>query len=278
MEKIILKNGKWEAVIVPSYGMTTTALTYDGEAILREPASDAVFEGRPTVYGVPLLLPPSRTEGGKFTFDGVEYTLPINEPARGNHLHGYLNRTPFVVTEQTETAVKAYLENKGEIFPFFFRICVEFALQKDGYDQKFTIENIGDRDMPLLFGLHTNFAEKDSFSVPIEKRIALGETLLPTGEYLELTQREKTFRQNGNSHGVPLEGAFTSNGCEAKTGKMRYTVSENFTRWVLWNEDGNGGFYSLEPLSGSINALNTGDGLVRLAVGESVEFKTWIGL
>ena len=277
MEKITLKNGKWEATVVPAYGMTTTALTYDGEAILRAPASDEAFEKRPTVYGVPLLLPPSRTEGGKFTFDGVEYNLPINEPARGNHLHGFLNRTPFTITEQTESAVCAYLDNKGEIFPFPFRAGVKFTLDESGYKQEFTIENTGDKDMPLLFGLHSNFAEKDSFVVPIAKRLALNERLLPTGETLELSEQEKTFRVGGNSHGVPMEGAFTSDGCVAKTGKMRYTVSENFTRWVLWNEDGLGGFYSLEPLSGTINALNTGDGLIRLGVGESTTFTTHIG-
>src|SRR5215469_9132302 len=37
-----------------------------------------------------LLIPfPNRIAGGKYSFDHIAYQLPVNEPARGNAIHGF---------------------------------------------------------------------------------------------------------------------------------------------------------------------------------------------
>src|SRR5438067_7438461 len=45
--------------------------------------------------GVPILFPfPNRVRGGRYTFEGRSYELDINEPARGNHIHGLVANLP----------------------------------------------------------------------------------------------------------------------------------------------------------------------------------------
>ena len=49
-------------------------------------------------YGNPILFPfPNRVKGGTYTFAGVQGQLDVNETARGNHIHGLVNRRPWRV-------------------------------------------------------------------------------------------------------------------------------------------------------------------------------------
>ena len=46
-------------------------------------------------------------------------------------------------------------------------------------------------------------------------------------------------------------------------------AAEPFNQWVLWNGDGTQDFICIEPMSGAVNALNSGVGLVQLQPGEA---------
>ena len=45
-------------------------------------------------------------------------------------------------------------------------------------------------------------------------------------------------------------------------------AAEPFNQWVLWNGDGTQDFICIEPMSGAVNALNSGVGLVQLQPGK----------
>ena len=74
LEKITLRRGDWEAVILPAYSANTLVLRCGGEDIMRTPENDDEFIASHIVYGSAFLLPPDRTVGGKFTFNGREYS------------------------------------------------------------------------------------------------------------------------------------------------------------------------------------------------------------
>lgn len=266
----------WEAAICPEYGMNTISLTHHGEQILRTPVSLAQLEEDACIYGTPILLPPNRTDGGHFTFEGREYTLPINDLAGGNHLHGFLNRTAFIVDELTESSVKAHYENDGALFPFCFRMDVKLWLDQLGYHQQFAVTNTGDKNMPLTFGLHTNFAEKERFFVPLGQRHEKTERHIPTGTLLPLDEREKAICTGCAPDGEAISGFYTSAGHTAGIGRFYYHVSPNFDQWILWNGGGKAGFVAIEPQRGAVNALNSGDGLKTLAPGQTEVFSTCI--
>lgn len=102
-----------QAEVLPAYGMNLIRLARSGSELLRTPEGETQLRREPQVYGMPLLLPPNRTAGGAFTFQGTTYHLPINEPVYGNHIHGSLARMPFRVTEQTATSVTAFTRTGG---------------------------------------------------------------------------------------------------------------------------------------------------------------------
>lgn len=273
---VTLSGFGWKADISPIYGMNTLRLSYKGKQILRSPEPlDAMSTTTTVSYGNPLLIPPNRTEHAKFTFDGKCYCLPMNEPRWQNNIHGRLHRTAFRVLEKSAHSVTASYRNIGEIFPFPFLVTTHFYLDETGYHQVITIENTGKQDMPLAFGLHTNFIAGKVFKVPLGRKWLKNDCHIPTGVLVEPTEEEQQFRTGGIAQGVPLTGFFTSAGTTAQMDNILFTVSENFDQWQVWNGDGMKGFISIEPQCGAVNCLNSGVGLLRLAPGQKEVFTTW---
>lgn len=273
---ITLRSGDWTAQICPGVGMNAVALTWKDTAVLRGPVSLEVLRQDPCVYGTPILMPPNRTAGGRFVFDGNEYTLPVNEPAFGNHLHGQVHSQPFRLTRVTENMVSGVYENRGETFPFPYRLEVTCLLRREGLAQEFCFTNTGSTAMPLTFGLHTVFACPGSMQVPIGKRWAVNDCYIPTGVLEDLTEETAVYRTGVDPNGGLVRGFYTSEGSAAKIGDFCYRVSPNFDQWVLWNGDGKSGFCAIEPMRGPVNALNSGVSLLRLEPGETVRFATAI--
>ena len=272
----ILQFQDWEAGIRPDLGMNTVFLRCRGEDILRAPESEDALQAHPCVYGTPLLLPPNRTAGGSFSFGGVRYALPVNDPG-GHHIHGELFHADFRVLRAEAGEITGVFENTGDGFPFPFRIEVQARLGAEGYCQQFRITNTGSSPMPLTFGLHTTFVEKSPIRVPVGQLWERDETLIPTGRKLSPEPRLAAFCQNFLPDGAPVSGFFTSRGNTARIGSFFYRVSDNFNQWTLWNGSGNQGFISIEPQQGAVNALNSGEGLLTLLPGETECYQTWIG-
>lgn len=273
MEILLLNGFGWAAQIAPDQGMCTLRLEYRGKNILR-PQTTELPDG--VAYGNPMLMPPNRTEAGKFSFDGVAYQLPVNETERNNHLHGFLYLAKFTVTEKTASSVTAVYENKGEGFPFSYRATVHYSLGADGYRQSFTFQNLDIMDMPLTFALHTNFVAPKVLQVPLGKRWVTNDCFIPNGQLVEPEGTCKELIAGSASQGQIIDGFFLSNGNTVCLDDLRFTVSDNFDQWVLWNQNGDGGFVSVEPQRGAVNALNSGEGLVRLKPGQAETFTAHI--
>ncbi len=275
-ETVTLRAGDWEAEIVPGIGMNTASLTFQGTPVLRSPESPEFLRLDPCVYGTPLLMPPNRTEAGRFSFDGKSYQLPVNETVLGNHLHGLVHSQEFTLVQVQGNMLSGIYENRGEIFPFPFRLEVNCILTEEGYAQEFLFTNTGSSDMPLTFGLHTVFSCPGEIRVPIGKRWTVNSCFIPTGELEELTPENECYRTGTDPNGKMVRGFYTSCGNEAKIGDFRYRVTPDFDQWVLWNGDGTSGFCAVEPMRGAVNSLNSGVGLLRLKPGETHRFATII--
>lgn len=153
--------GDWEALIDVAHGANCIALrneTY-GAKLLREPPENGVLDN-PYLYGMPILFPVNRIEGGRFEFEGRTYEFPINEPSTGCHLHGELHRMPFEISDrQSQKITCRYRAEKGEYlnFPHAFEIVQEYELKPDGFYHTVTVKNLSGQNMPLFLGFHTTF-------------------------------------------------------------------------------------------------------------------------
>lgn len=273
---ITLSGYGWEADVTAQYGMNAIRLSHAGKQILRYPENmDLLLSITTAAYGSPLLLPPNRTEHATFRFDGQTYYLPLNEQRYQNNIHGQLRHVPFQVEEETPLSLRASYRNIGEIFPFPFLVRVHYFIDETGFHQRYAFHNIGKGDMPLTFGLHTNFLAPEWFRVPLDRKWVKNNCHIPTGAQIDLSEEEKTFCTRGCPQGKPITGFFTSGGCTAQLDDILFTVSDNFDQWQIWNGDGTKGFISIEPQCGAVNCLNSGAGLLRLKPGQSETFEVW---
>ena len=270
---IVLKKGPWVAGVCPRLGGNLIYLLYKSKNVLRPLVDESQIDINPYLQGSPILLPANRTYLGKFTFEGVEYSLPVNEASTNSHLHGLVHRQPFFVVDQTDTSVTMKFVNKnGAVYPFDFEMTVTYALDESGLSQEFDIKNIGDKNMPYTFCLHTTFVEPDGFMLPIVKRQEHDPLDIPTGRYLPLTEQEQKYTVWSESRGVQVVGYYESCGHLAKIDDIIYTVSDNFDYWIMYNGEGVSGFLCIEPQAGKVDGLNIPDGHKVLAPNETVTY------
>lgn len=253
-----LRCSDWQAEIYPECGMNLTALSFAGEEIFRAPADESMLRENLHLYGNPLLMPANRTKAGRFTFCGKGYELPINEPTRGNHLHGMMADAPFEVVRQTENEVCAIYRNRGERYPFAFDMIITDRLTEQGWTR--TVDLLAREDMPYTLAFHSTFIQPTAFSVPIGRRSVCDENYIPTGETVEAEPLGKV-----------ISGFYRAAGCSAVVGDYLFTVSENFDHWILFNGGGEQGFLCIEPQCGGVNGLNSGECSI-LRAGNKAEF------
>ncbi|AJD92119.1 hypothetical protein JMA_28020 [Jeotgalibacillus malaysiensis] len=228
--------------------------------ILRAPTDQESYLKRKILYGTPVLFPPNRIEDGQFSFNGIYYHLPINEPELNNHIHGFVSDRPFQIKSQSKSALTAVFDSAdhpeiSEGFSHHFKVELDFELTGDLLIKRCRIKNLSESEMPAGFGWHTSFvfdASTDIFQASVEQQWELNERNLPTG-------KRSTAHIPSSLKNVMLDDAFTDNG-ERKVSIIRpdeniridYQVSDAFTNWVIFHEGK--GFICPEPYTWITNA------------------------
>jgi galactose mutarotase-like enzyme len=97
----------------------------------------------------PILFPiVGMLEGGRYRLDGE--TLPMPK-------HGFARRKRFAVVKSDGVSALFRLSADAEtlaVYPFDFRLDLNFTLEGATLDIKATVHNAGDRPMPASFGFH----------------------------------------------------------------------------------------------------------------------------
>ena len=268
---------KWRAEISARHGANITRLQFDNNDVFVPLESECQLKKDPFIIGSPILFPANRTNKGEFEFQGIKYNLPINDPLKVANLHGFLYSVSFDVVEVCSNKIVLCYQNTGDIYPFDFEIKVEYLLDDEGLYQRYILANTGGSDMPFTFALHTTFVEPEYFMVPIEACQQKDGNHIPTGKYVDLNDQEKLYTTGSRSKGIVISGYYRSNGNTARIGKYKYTVSEGFDHWVLYNGSGNSGFICIEPQCGAVNGLNIENGFKILSANKQIEFSTFVG-
>ena len=104
---IELKVGGYLAIIAPGIGSNVIRLRDEANDIEIFRFCDTVtvdeIKQSPEVYGLPTLYLPNRLNGGKLKTSDACYQLPVNEPALGNFIHGFLHKRQHSVVEVMAT-------------------------------------------------------------------------------------------------------------------------------------------------------------------------------
>jgi aldose 1-epimerase len=129
-------------------------------------ADPALFaDGRSTRSGIPILFPfPNRIRDGRFTWDGKEYQLPINDGSHRNAIHGFAAQRPWRVVGQGADGASAWVQGEFQaakdapdclpLWPADHLIRVTYRLGMDVLRVEAEVENPDRRTLPFGLGYH----------------------------------------------------------------------------------------------------------------------------
>lgn len=119
-----------------------------------------MWQGDKKYWGgqAPLMFPIcGRLYGGKYTYGGKEYEMNI---------HGFARKSTFSAEQTDEKSIRFTLTESEEtlaVYPFRFKLTVEYALSERKLSGNVTVENTGNQILPFTIGLHPGF------NVPFDK-------------------------------------------------------------------------------------------------------------
>jgi aldose 1-epimerase len=110
----------------------------------------------PTAYSGALLAPwPNRLPGGRWTWQGQELHVPVNDPGTGAALHGLVHDAPFLTEAADPDRVRlshGLAARPG--YPFPLRVVAEYTLSAAGLACSLTAVNVGTEPAPVGLGAH----------------------------------------------------------------------------------------------------------------------------
>ena len=172
-----LRSGGYEA-IVTARAAALRRLTYEGRDLVVPFAAGGPITDFRGIIAAPW---PNRIADGKYTFDGAEYQVPLNEPARGCALHGFLFEQDWMLESHEESAVTLSCSPAPTAgYPHALRLTAEYRLTEAGLRIAVTAANLGGTAAPYGVCPHPYLVAGPS---PLDQWILE----IPAGEFLDVT-------------------------------------------------------------------------------------------
>ncbi|WP_025886284.1 aldose 1-epimerase [Asaia prunellae] len=169
---IELKLGEAHLGLLPALGSSIAFWRLRNRDLLVPTADPNLAAQKNTpVAGYPLVPFSNRIGGGRFTFEGVDYTLTRNFGAEDNAIHGNGWEREWQVAQHDAERAIFYLDHdpaKGDDpaqWPFAYRCVLSFILHRDGLSVEMLVANRDSRSQPVGLGFHPFFARSDDMTL-----------------------------------------------------------------------------------------------------------------
>jgi aldose 1-epimerase len=169
------------------------------ELLYQDP--DVFPGGRPTRSGIPVLFPfPNRIRDGRFTWDGKQYQLPLNDSTAKNAIHGFACRSAWRTTASGCDATSAWLAMEFQasvdapasrpLWPADHRLALTVLLRQDRLRLTATVTNPDRAALPFGLGYHPYFklATQEGEAVAPASAFWQLQASLPTGQRLPVDE------------------------------------------------------------------------------------------
>ena len=188
-------------------------LWFDGHAVT---TSYVDFDQRIGAEGDILAPFPGRINKGRYTFDGHEHELTLNERSGEHAIHGFVRGLHWDVITQGETDITIGVDTEPVSgYPFSIRIRISYSLTVNGLEVTANAENLSNECAPFAIGYHSYFVTGDelvdtcTLAVPFD-RVLEFEALIPTGTILEVADVGVDFRQPRAIGAQVIDNCFVS--------------------------------------------------------------------
>jgi galactose mutarotase-like enzyme len=253
--------------VVPERGGLVTSWQVQGRELLYMDTERFANPNLTVRGGMPILFPICGSLlGNTFTHNGCDYTLTE---------HGFARAQPWEVIDRiTQDRVSIVLElwsndQTRAVYPFDFQLTFTYTLQGDTLATHQRYTNYSPEPMPFATGFHPYFLviDKAQLRFDIPATVAIDHK----------TQAIQSFANAFDFSSSEIDWAFPqlTRPFASVADRNRHTritlhYSNAFSTLVFWTLQGKD-FYCLEPWSAGQNALNSGDRLIYLAPGASLE-------
>ena len=249
---------------------------------------DPAWEKNPvaTRSGHPILFPfPNRMKHGRFTFEGRDYQLPLNESTGQHAIHGFTPKTPWRVVDQSAGPHEARLVGEFRLsvdrpdllacWPGDCCIRIEYILNADELAVNATILNPGSTPYPFGLGFHPYFACPNASGASADDMVLSSPLLdlwetegaFPTGRKQPVPEAMnfRTARALGpveldTLFDVQTPGceAFATHGHKSEPGVLTIEASPEFDKVLLFTP-AHRKAVAIEPYTCATDAANVAD-------------------
>jgi aldose 1-epimerase len=291
-QQIEIVHGDQRAVVV-EVGGGLREYTANGRAVLDGYGVDEMSSsGR----GQVLVPWPNRIQDGRYSFDGEDHQLPLDDVEEQDAIHGLVRWVSWIPGERTENrVVMEHLLHPRPGYPFALALSVEYRLSDEGLRVRTTANNRGTRPCPYGSGNHPYIAGADAsvdsltLRVPARTVLRSDERGIPV-DRLPVERTDYDFRLPRTIGTAVLDHAFTDLERD-EDGRARVELvsperDDGVTFWVDEKHpylmvftgdplpDVSRRSLAIEPMTCPPNAFRTGEGVIRLEPGESFT-STW---
>jgi len=285
--QIEIVHGDQRAVVV-EVGGGLREYTLNGRRVLDGYGADEMSgSGR----GQVLIPWPNRIQDGRYSFDGQDHQLAIDDVEEQDAIHGLVRWAAWVAAERADNrVVMEHVLHPRPGYPFTLGLSVEYLLSDEGLLVRTTATNRGHRPCPygsgnhpyLMLGQHS--VDPLTLRVPGAKVLVSNDRGIPVGS----TQVEGTdydFRQPRAIAATVLDHAYTEleRGDDGRA-RVEMQDPDGGSALTLWVDeahpyvmvftgdplpDVNRRSLAVEPMTCPPNAFRTGEDLVRLEPGQA---------
>jgi aldose 1-epimerase len=276
--------------VVTEVGATLRAYTTGGIDVVD---GFAVDEISPAGRGQVLAPWPNRLDGGRYTFEGREGSAAIDEPERGNAIHGLARWLAWSARSKAHDAVTLGCVLPAQpAYPWRLELEIGYVLSAEGLTVTTRATNASDAPAPFGIGFHPYLAvgavvDEAALGLPASTRLLTDERALPVGEEA-VDGTPFDFRQVRRIGETRLDTCFAGL-ARGNDGRVRARVGRGTRAVELWADEGFGYLQvytgdtlepasrrrravAIEPMTCPPNALATGTDVIRLEPGS-----TWSG-
>jgi aldose 1-epimerase len=274
---------------VTEVGATLRSFTLDGKDVVDGfPVEEMSSAGR----GQILAPWPNRLQDGRFSRYGFDAQAALDEPARGNAIHGLVRWLPWKVLTAGESRVElGCVLHPQPGYPWRLALRILYELDDEGLNATLTAENLSEGPAPFGVGFHPYVTlggpiDDAVLTIPATRRWSSDDRGLPTTDE-PVAGTPDDFTTGTTIGATRLDTAF-SDLTRDDDGRARVVVAsqDGADRVTVWA--GRGFDYlmiytgdtlepvlrrrrgiAIEPMTCPPNALATGAGVIRLQPGGS---------
>lgn len=170
-------------VTLSNLGASLVQLRHQGQNYCPErPVSELV----PRYHGSVIAPWANRIADGEYEFKGEKFSVPVNETALNNSLHGLSGDLAWGIASQDATSCSFSSEVGGiEGYPWKIKLTAKYSLAADGLELIFTATNASSTSAPFTWAFHPYFqlpqAEPAGWrlTMPAAEFVEVDERLLP---------------------------------------------------------------------------------------------------